>query len=106
MKRNFHLNLQSPDGWLIPFEEIMFLSSLKINQLNEILEEVYGVEILLTPVKNEKLVNAAIKIEARNGQYGAISNANHWETALIKAYDSILHQGRANYSFPIRENTN
>src|SRR5258707_13727965 len=94
MKNNFHLNIETSVSCEIPFEEIMFLCSLKVNQLKEITGEVYGLEIILTEEEHPQTISTVIKIDSEQGQYSALSSAPGWEPSLTKAFESILDPGR------------
>src|SRR5689334_3505364 len=103
MKNNFHLNIQTSAGCRIPFEEIMFFSSLKLNQVLDITGEVYGLEIILSAEGHSQNISSVIKIESEYGQFSALSSAPWWETSLTKAFESILQQSRI---APLQENIN
>jgi hypothetical protein len=103
MKNNFHLDIQTSAGCRIPFEEIMFLCSLKVNQVVYITGEVYGLEIIFSVEELAQTISSVIKIDAEYGQFSALSCASWWETSLTKAFDSILQQSRI---APLHENIN
>lgn len=103
MKNSFYLNIQTSSDCRIPFEEIMFLSSLKVNQVVEITGEVYGLEIILSAEAHAQTISSVIKIDSEYGQFSALSSAAWWETSLTKAFESILQQSR---TVPLHENIN
>src|ERR1044071_4914591 len=88
MKKSFLMHIDKNTIQDIPFEEISFLSSLKANLLEEILEEIYIIEITLSNPE-EDYVAALVKIGAHCGEYTGYSYAGRWETAIAKAFESI-----------------
>lgn len=107
MKKSFLLHIDNNTMQDIPFEEISFLASLKANHLDEIVDEIYIIEIALSNPDDEH-VAALIKIGAYCGEYTGYSCAVRWETAVAKAFESIRHQLKllANLTLPVQENTN
>lgn len=107
MKKSFLLHIDNNTHSDIPFEEISFLSSLKANLLEEILDDIYVIDITLSS-PDESQVASLVKIGAYCGEYTGYSCANRWEKAVTKAFESIRHQLKllANITLPIQENTN
>jgi hypothetical protein len=107
MKKSFLLHIDKNTVQDIPFEEISFLSSLKANLLEEIIDDIYIIEISLSNPE-ECEVAALVKIGAYCGEYTGYACGPRWETAVAKAFESIRHQLKllANLSLPIQENTN
>lgn len=107
MKKSFLLHIDKNTVQDIPFEEISFLASLKANLLDEILDEIYIIEITLSN-PDECEVAALVKIGAYCGEYTGYACGPRWETAVAKAFESIRHQLKLlnNLTLPIQENTN
>src|SRR6266700_3632412 len=100
MKNTFQLNIESRTSQVIPFEEIMFLCSLKGNLLSKILDEIYSIQIIFSDNSGDKYITSVVKVEAEKGEYNAYSGGAHWETALTKAFDSILYGSDAVIRYP------
>lgn len=108
MKKSFLLHIDKQTIQDIPFEEISFLSSLKANLLDEILDDIYIIEITLSNL-DEDMIAALVKIGAYCGEYTGYSYGPRWETAVSKAFESIRHQLKLMAdmaNLPIQENTN
>jgi hypothetical protein len=105
MNKSFLLHIDKNTIQEIPFEEISFLSSLKANLLDEILEEIYIIEISLSNPELHQ-VAALIKIGAYCGEYTGYSCSSRWETAITKAFESIRLEIKLIANLPIQENTN
>jgi hypothetical protein len=105
MKRNFLLHINRNTILEIPFEEITFLTSLKANTLDEIVEEIYLIEITLTNTDTEH-IGAIVKVNAYSGEFTGYSCGTGWDDAITKAFESIMHQIRLLANYPMQENTN
>jgi len=108
MKKSFLLYIDKHTIQDIPFEEISFLSSLKANLLEEILDEMYIIEITLSN-PDDDIIAALVKIGAYCGEYTGYSHGPRWETAMSKAFESIRHQLKLMadiVNLPVQENTN
>lgn len=105
MKKSFLLHIDKNTIQDIPFEEISFLSSLKANLLEEILDEIYIIEITLSNPDLDQ-VAALVKIGAYCGEYSGYSCSWRWETAVAKAFESIRLELQLIPNLPIQENTN
>lgn len=105
MKKNFLLHINRNTIQEIPFEEITYLTSLKANTLEEIVEEIYLIEITLTSTDEEQ-IGSIIKVAAYCGEYTGYSCGTAWEAAVSKAFESIMHQLRLLANYPMQENTN
>ena len=108
MKKSFLLHIDKHTIEDIPFEEISFLSSLKANLLEEILDEIYIIEITLSNPDDDTIAGL-VKIGANCGEYTGYSHGPRWETAVSKAFESIRHQLKLiadMVNLPVQENTN
>ena len=108
MKQSFLLHINASTGLTVSFEEIMFMSSLKANQLSESCEEIYIMEIKLSnnDITYPQKTTAMIKMQAQNGEYIGYSSGRHWEAALNQAFESIKQQLYILANFRVQENTN
>jgi hypothetical protein len=107
MKKSFLLHIDNNTRQEIPFEEISYMTSIKANNLDEIIEEIHVIEIVLSN-PDETHVAALIKIGAYCGEYTGYSNGPRWETAVSKAFESVRFQLKMldSLTLPIQENTN
>ena len=105
MKKNFLLHINRNTIQEIPFEEITFLTSYNANTLEEIVDEIYLIEITLTNTDTEQ-IGAIVKVAAYSGEYTGYSCGANWEAAIAKAFESIMHQIRLLANYPMQENTN
>lgn len=107
MKQSFLLHINASNSLAVAFEEIMFLSSLKANQLGEICEDIYIMEIKLSnnDITYPEQTTALVKMHAQNGEYIGFSNGNHWESSLTRAFENIKQQFRILANFRVQENT-
>jgi hypothetical protein len=108
MKQSFLLHINASADLSVSFEEIMFLSSLKANQLSDVCEEIYIMEIKLSnnDITYPEKTTAMIKMHAQNGEYIGYSSGWQWESALTKAFESIRQQLYILANFRVQENTN
>jgi hypothetical protein len=105
MKNSYLLHIDEQTSQGIPLEDISYLSSFKANLLEEMLAEIYVIEITLSnPGSNH--VAALIKIGAHNGEFTGYSVAVRWETALAKAFESIRYHLHLISKPPVQENIN
>lgn len=105
MKKSFLLHIDRNTEQDIPFEEITFLSSLKANMLEEIVDEIYLIEITLNNTDTEQ-VGSIVKVAAYCGEYTGYSCGASWEAAVTKSFECIKHQLNLPANFPMQENTN
>jgi hypothetical protein len=107
MKQSFLLHINASTNLAVSFEEIMFLSSVKANQLGEVCEEINTMEIKLSSndITYPDKTIALVKMHAQNGEYIGYSRGWHWESALNKAFDSIRQQIYLLANFRVQENT-
>jgi len=105
MKNSYllHIDEQSTQG--IALEDISFLSSFKANMLEDVLAEIYVVEITLSNPGGSH-VAALIKIGAQPGEYTGYSVAIRWETAIAKAFECIRYHIAVTANPQVQENIN
>ena len=105
MKNSYllHIDEQSTQG--IALEDISFLSSFKANMLEDVLAEIYVVEITLSNPGGSQ-VAALIKIGAQLGEYTGYSVAIRWETAIAKAFECIRYHIAVTANPQVQENIN
>jgi len=107
MRQQFLMHIDTDTIQSIPCEEIMILSSLKTNLFRETFRDITIVEIVLTDsTHNPDKMMAVVKIQSREGEYAGYSCSDTWETAMCKAFESILQQSRLNTNLQVPENTN
>jgi len=90
MKNSYLLHIDEQTSQGIPLEDISFLSSFKANLLEDLLAEIYIIEITLSNPGSHQ-VAALVKIGAHNGEFTGYSVAMRWETAIAKAFESIRY---------------
>ena len=105
MKNSYLLHIDEQTSQGIPLEDISYLSSFKANLLEEMLAEIYVIEVTLsTPGLNQ--VAALVKVGAHNGEFTGYSVAVRWETAIAKAFESIKYHLHIISKPQVQENIN
>jgi hypothetical protein len=105
MKNSYLLHIDEQTSQGISLEDISYLSSFKAKLLEEMLAEIYIIEITLsTPGSNQ--VAALVKVGAHNGEFTGYTVAVRWETAIAKAFESIKYHLHLISKPPVQENIN
>lgn len=105
MKNSYLLHIDEQTTQGISLEDISFLSSFKANLLEDVLGEIYVVEITLSnPGDNQ--VAALIKIGAQPGEFTGYSVGIRWEIAIAKAFECIKYHTTVTANPPVPENIN
>jgi hypothetical protein len=105
MKNSYSLLIDEHTTQGIPLEDISFLSSFKANLLEDILAEIYIIEITLSNPGGMQ-VAALIKIGAQTGEFTGYSVAIRWEVAIAKAFECIRYHATLFANSPVQENIN
>lgn len=105
MKNSYLLHIDEQTTQGISLEDISFLSSFKANLLEEILAEIYVIEITLSNPGDHQ-VAALIKIGAKNGEFTGYSVSIRWEAAIAKAFEGIRFHLTTLVNPPEQENIN
>ncbi|WP_205511698.1 hypothetical protein [Longitalea arenae] len=105
MKNSYLMHIDEQTTLGIPLEDIGFLSSFKANLLEDILAEIYVIEVTLSN-PDACTVAALIKIGAQTGEFTGYSVAVRWETAIAKAFESIRYHVKVIANPPVQENIN
>jgi hypothetical protein len=107
MRQQFLMHIDTDTIRPIPCEEIMILSSIKTNLFRESFSNITIIEIILSDhLHDPGKTMAVVKIQSLDGEYAGYSCSETWETAMCKAFESILQQKRLNTNLQVPENTN
>lgn len=108
MKQSFLFHLDNDTTMDIPFEEIMFMTAIKANQLKEYCSEIFIIQLTIANagINHTERLRTIIKVQACNGEFSGYSYGNRWEEAMTKSFENILQQLQLKVYLPVQQNTN